>query len=146
MSMMQSSGMERRVRKSADRVGYPIEVFDKSRTQQAFVEECDINNIVKRNPDVLAMGTRDRPMFGEFSNLPSYHEALNLVVEARAAFDALPSEIRTRFGNDPAAFLAFMDDDANYDEAVRLGIVQPKAADPVEPSPAPTAPSPQEGE
>ena len=36
-----------------------------------------------------------------------------------------------RFGNDPQAFMRFVEDDANYDEARRLGLVVPK----VSPSP-----------
>lgn len=136
MSMV-NEDVGRRVRKSHERIGIPVEYFSPSRTQQAYVAECDINNIVKRNPDILSMGSRDVPLFGEFSNLPSYHEAMNLVTEARAAFDALPSDIRTRFNNDPAEFLRFMDDDSNYEEAVRLGICQ-KAAEP--PAPEPVAP------
>lgn len=128
----------RRVRKSFERVGTPIEAFAKSRTQQSFVEECDVNNILKRYRDLNALpSSAVQPLFGDFSNLPSYHEAMNVVAQANQAFAALPAELRARFQNDPARYLDFVGDDSNYEEARKLGLVPPK--------PPAEAPEPQSG-
>ena len=40
-------------------------------------------------------------------------------------FDSLPSSLRERFSNDPSRLLAFVDDESNFDEAVKLGLLSP---------------------
>lgn len=115
----------RKVRKCYERIGYPIEVFEESLTQQQYADECDVNNILKRHRDMnVNLDVGGTPMFGDFANVPSYHEAMNVVVEARTQFDALPSDVRTRFGNDPQLFFDFMQNNDNYEEAVKLGLCQ----------------------
>jgi len=42
-------------------------------------------------------------------------------------FNDLPSSIRSRFGNDPAAFLDFVQDENNADEMVKLGLTEGSA-------------------
>lgn len=37
-------------------------------------------------------------------------------------FDTLPSKLRLRFGNDPAEFLSFVEDPANDQEMIDLGL------------------------
>lgn len=124
----------RRVRKTFERVGVPMERFLPSKTQQSFVAECDVNNIMKRYRDVNSLpGSPVQPMYGDFSNLPSYHEALDLVVAAQGAFEALPSDLRARFNNDPGRYVDFVSDASNYEEARRLGLVPPKE-EPVAPT------------
>jgi phage internal scaffolding protein len=39
-------------------------------------------------------------------------------------FNDLPSSIRSRFGNDPAAFLDFVNDEGNADEMIKLGLIE----------------------
>ena len=41
------------------------------------------------------------PQFGDYSDMPSYQEAQNVIVAANNAFGHLSSKIRERFGNDP---------------------------------------------
>ena len=59
--------------------------------------------------------------------MPSYQEAQNVLVAANNAFYSLASNIRERFGNDPAAYFEFVqslkEGSDDYDEAIRLGIV-----------------------
>lgn len=59
--------------------------------------------------------------------------ALEIVRRSQEHFDALPADIRFRFGNDPVAFMNFVQDEANKDEAIKLGLI-PK---PEEPPPPP---------
>jgi len=48
------------------------------------------------------------------------------IIEAQSLFDDLPSTLRTRFSNDPAAFLAYCQDDANRPEMEMLGLLRKK--------------------
>ena len=94
------------------------------RTQQQFKEESDINEIVRRFgltgqvPEGVGI-----PMSGDFTDVSDFHTAMNMVRTAEAEFMKLPAEVRARFSNDPGAVIQFLDDPANLDEAVRLGLV-----------------------
>lgn len=110
--------------------------FGESLTQQHFKDECDINNIIARAQvtgslvDPLNPSTR-QPLFDDFTSAPDFMAAQNMLVAASEAFNALPAALRKRFDNDPAELLAFLDDDANREEAVKLGLIQKVDADPV---------------
>ena len=99
-----------------------------SLTQQSFAEECDINNIVARYVttgvlgDPLAVPTNS-PQYGDFTSVADFHVAQTIIAEATQMFDLLPASIRKRFENDPAQLLAFMEDDSNREEAIKLGLV-----------------------
>lgn len=111
--------------------------FDQpSQTLQSFKDDADINCIIARfvNTGVLVDPTvpvSRVPQFGDFSDMPSYQEAQNVIVAANNAFANLPSKIRERFGNDPAAYFQFVQNlkkgSDDYDEAVRLGIIDKPA-------------------
>lgn len=98
---------------------------DESLAIQSAKEESDINTIVRKFgltgelPGQVAM-----PKSGDFSNVPDFHTAMNLVRKAQEEFLRVPAEIRARFGNDPQAFMSFFEDDANRDEARRLGLLK----------------------
>lgn len=103
-------------------------------TQQSAKDECDINLIVeaaKRGADLSQRLSGRTPMYGDFTGLPDYREALLMVTKAREMFMGLDAFVRERFGNDPARLLDFLADDRNRDEAVKLGLVEPPpVADP----------------
>lgn len=113
-----------------------VEFTEPSATLQSFKDDADINCIIARyeNTGVLVDPTvpvSRTPNFGDFSDLPTYQEAQNVIIAAKNAFDSLSSKIRERFNNDPAAYFDFVrslqkgSDD--YDEAIRLGIVNEPA-------------------
>lgn len=103
------------------------------RAVQAYKDECDINQIVRRFGVTGELPvTRLEPLYGDFSAVPDYQTALNMVREAGAAFDSLPSAVRRRFGNDPAELMQFLQDPSNREEAERLGlVVKPALVEPV---------------
>lgn len=111
--------------------------FDQpSQTLQSFKDDADINCIIARyeNTGVLVDPTvpvSRTPQFGDFSDLPTYQEAQNVIVAANNAFSSLSSKIRERFGNDPAAYFDFVqslkEGSEDYAEAVRLGIIDKPA-------------------
>lgn len=105
--------------------------FEKTMTQQSFAAEVDVNEIVKRAQrtgllgDPVAMANR-QAIFGDFSEIGSYHDAMNRVVAAQGAFMQLPAEVRSRFNNDPGQLCDFMADRKNLEEAVSLGLLDAK--------------------
>lgn len=110
----------------AESKGYVSE--NPSVTQQQFKDEADINYIVRMYdaqgviPGQIGAVPRE-PMFGDFSNLPdNAQEAYNQILEAKANFDNLDVEIRKRFNFDPALFFEFVQNPANVDELVSLGL------------------------
>lgn len=127
----------------------------KSMTQQHFKDECDINCIMDKYAvtgylvDPLKVVTA-KPQFGDFTDVPDYQTAQNIIVEGREAFEALPARIRKYFANDPALYLSFISDSNNLDEALEMGLVDPdyvssvKASlEPVLTDPDPIEPEPQ---
>lgn len=123
-------------------------VKEPSRTKQSFKAECDINNIVRSFrtvQDIINLTENGRK--GVFVDLPdpfSYQDGLNVVIQAEASFNALPSALRNRFENDPKQFLDFMSNPANQDEMIRLGLATdnrpPPTTEVVPPSTPPTEP------
>lgn len=103
-----------------------------SMTKQSFKEECDINRLMAKyeKTGVLDHVNKRPPEYGNFVGVVSYQDSLNIVLEAREIFAGLPARIRDRFGNDPAQYLAFIDDPKNKDEAIKLGMIMPPPADP----------------
>lgn len=100
---------------------------DPSLTQQQFRDDADINKIVDTftRTGVLPAATVS-PQFGDFSGVSDFHSALNQVIAAQEDFQRLPAQLRSRFNNDPAALIDFLQDEGNRAEAVKLGIVPPK--------------------
>lgn len=120
-----------------------IGVFEKTRTQQQFKEDADINEIVRRFgltgklPDDIRM-----PEYADYNDVFDFQTAMNTMMNAEREFMKLPSDVRRHFDNDPQKLLEFVGNDANYDQAVKLGIVKAKAPPPPAPAPAPTPPAP----
>ena len=117
------------------------------KAQQQFKDDADLNQIIKKFGLVAA-----RNHFAEhglqygFASPQDLHTAMNTIRTAETMFNELPSKVRNRFDNEPEAFLAFVQDGNNYEEAKSLGIglapgVEPvvKAEDPPPPPPPPPA-------
>jgi phage internal scaffolding protein len=97
---------------------------DATLTQQHFKDECDINNILRQfNVTGLLPEAPLSPRYGDFTGISDYHSALNQVIAAEDEFMALPAQIRSRFDNDPAKLIDFLDNAENKDEAIKLGLV-----------------------
>jgi len=102
-----------------------LDTFEPSKTQQHMSIECDINEIIRKakNGQVIPDDGR-RPSFGDFGDLEDYQSSLNHVIDAQAAFNNLASNIRDRFNNDPSRLLAFVSNEKNRDEAIKLGLIE----------------------
>ena len=97
---------------------------DVTLTQQHFKDECDINNILRQfNITGQLPEQTISPRYGDFTGISDYHSALNQVIAAEDEFMRLPADLRARFENDPAQLIQFLDNYENYNEAVKLGLV-----------------------
>lgn len=97
----------------------------KSIVDQSAKDQCDLNKLLRgynrsQIPPI--------PVVDDVINLVGvdYSDMLIAVTEARNSFLNLPSNIRSRFKNDPQLLMEFVSDSANYDEAVSLGLIDAK--------------------
>lgn len=98
-----------------------------SLTKQEFCEESDINFIVKQFGLTGQIPENVRvPLEGDFTDVIDYQSALNAVIAADRAFMEMPAAVRERFSNDAGKFVEFCNDASNYDEAIKLGIANPR--------------------
>lgn len=97
-----------------------------SRTKQSFKEETDINQIMARfqKTGMLEFVNKHEPQYGDVTAI-DFQTSMESVAKSREMFADLPSKVRDRFNNDPAELLEFLDDPANRDEAVLLGLATP---------------------
>lgn len=109
-----------------DKDGKPL-----TRTKQQFKDECNINVIMDRFKKTGQLPTmiKQNPQFADFSDMPTYKEALELVLYSNDQFMALPANVRERFRNDPANFLEFASNPENAEEMAKLGLMKPEAVE-----------------
>lgn len=108
-----------------------LECSEPSLADQSQAKDCDVNVIVARfmKTGVLP-GVNKQALYGDFSDVGSYQEACNIVLHAQQQFESLSADVRKRFGNDPAEFLAFCSDPQNKPEMIKLGLVEAPALGP----------------
>lgn len=101
-----------------------------SRTKESEKESCDINKIIAkyRKTGVVTHRKEYGGRYGDFSSVTDFHTAQNVVLAAQEMFMTLPSHIRKKFRNDPGEFLAFVDDPANVEEMIEMGLAVRKEA------------------
>lgn len=100
-----------------------------SMTKQSFKDEVDINNIMAKFQKTGAIKhfAKHAPTYGDATPI-ELMDAQNIIANSSSMFEELPSSIRKRFDNDPVKFLAFVQDEKNTDEMVKLGLkIQPQA-------------------
>lgn len=100
---------------------------DVTLTQQHPKDECDINNILRQFNITGQLPNQPlQPRYGDFSGIGDYHSALNQIIATQDEFMALPANIRSRFQNDPAELIEFLENKDNLEEAISLGLVERK--------------------
>lgn len=124
---------------NGERVRVQLTNFGPSRTKQSMKAECDINNILARyqKTGTIAHIAKHEPTYG-FAPAIDYRTALETVRTAEAMFMDLPAKARLKFGNDPYAFLAYVQDPENLEEMRATGLAKPAPTPPATP---PTPPS-----
>lgn len=132
--MDDGSWMPKRERPTVD-CRYDMETGEEipSMTKQEFRDDCDINLLMARyeKTGVIDHINRSVPQYGDFASVPEYHEAIEIVRRAESDFASLPATVRDRFENDPAQYLAFVNDPENLEESYELGLRErPKDPEP----------------
>lgn len=117
-----------------------------SRTKQSFRDECDVNKIMKRFKKAQGVDYLSRYSgymsgeFGDFSNVVDYRTALDQISRAQDVFMQLPAVVRSKFSNDAAAFLDFVQDEKNADQLVEWGLATKREPEKKAPAEAPKTP------
>jgi len=114
----------------------PVVRCGPGRVKQEYAKRSDIKDIVARykKSGFLENLAKARPVFADVSKVPDFQTVVGKLRSAEEAFSLLPARVRSRFVNDPARLVAFLQDRSNDAEAVKLGLrVAP-------PKPAPVVP------
>ena len=111
-----------------------------SKAKQSFKAECNVNNIMKKYEKygIIEHVNNHQAAYGDFSDVSDYQTSLNAVMAANDAFMELPAAIRKQFDNNPATFVAFVEDPNNQEKLIEMGLATaiPKTI-PDDPEPAP---------
>lgn len=101
---------------------------DSPHTKQEFKDECDINVLMQRYEHLGEMPPINHvaPQYLDVTGY-DYNQHMAVVAGAQSLFNELPSAVRNRFGNDPAAFLDFCSDSENHNEMLKMGLLAPDA-------------------
>lgn len=101
-------------------------VFVPGRTKQSFKKEVNINTIVAKAKKTGLLPHVNQGVYGDFSNVKSYHDAMNLMIQVGEDFDRLPARIRAKFDNDPSIFCEALSDPKNTEKLVEMGVLEPR--------------------
>lgn len=98
------------------------------RTKQTFKAETDINTILKRfsSKGVISHLAKFKPQYGDFGGSYDFAESLDKLNKGQGIFDALPSEVRREFDQDPGKFFDYVNDPGNSE---RLDELMPEIAE-----------------
>ena len=120
-------------------------------TKQEFTEMSDPNWILDRfarGQDISMFLSSRTPLTGDFTDVPgSFHEVMNTAVAGRQQFDALPYDVRMKFGNNPVAFIDFAMNPANKQALIDMGLLpKPEGVTPLASASSPAANAKEGGE
>lgn len=127
-------------------------VKEPSMTKQAFKDECDINNIVRKFEQTGVLDhVNQAAAKGLYQDLPDgldLQAGLNMIAQAEAAFMALPAAARAEFNNDPVAFVEAFNNptEANQELFIKLGLATDARPPKQESAPPSTPPEPPKGD
>lgn len=130
---------------------YPDSMFvdctgDRGLTVQADRDEVDINKIVARFKKTGSLPEmRGDAFYGDVSEFDGLADAYMKIKAAEELFMQYPADLREKFGNDPVEMVEFLQNPANLESAVDMGLAVRRPT-PVEVAPAaPPSPVPEQG-
>lgn len=105
-----------------------------SLTEQQFAEESQIINKIRKydSQGFFDSINRNPQQYTDFSQVRDLTDAIELIDNAKDAFETIPSDIRKQFNNSPSEFFNFASQESNYDELVKLGLATGKIVDQLE--------------
>jgi len=101
---------------------------EEKRTKDCFQSECDINVLMRKyqKSGRLPNYIKQNPVFGDFSKSSDLMSAMQIVEKASLQFKLLDIDLRKKFNHDPLEFLRFVEDPANVQEMIDLGLAVAK--------------------
>lgn len=107
---------------------------EEGRTKQSTVSP-NINDIMKRYnvPADLVPISQEIAMYGDFSDIGDFQQALDQVRNAQAAFMSLPSEVRSMVENSPHKYIEWINNPDNWARAIELKLLDPPVAPATDP-------------
>jgi len=112
-----------------------VSTGSESAVQQQFVNEVDINTIVRRFGLTRELPSgREGGVYGDFSGVNDFESAMEAIERAQSGFMLLDPQVREKFANDVGLYLEFIDSKSD-EELAELG----KPAPPVAAEPVPVA-------
>lgn len=106
-----------------------------SMTQQHLKDSTSVTSILERyhKTGEFSHVNHAEARYGDFSQFSDLRDAIHRVKNAQSQFDAIPAQIRSKFNNDPAQLVEYLQNPSNDDEAITLGFkvrapVQPQAS------------------
>ncbi|WNK12676.1 MAG: internal scaffolding protein [Microvirus sp.] len=106
-----------------------------SLTRQEFLEESDINSLMKRyetygtSVNGLRPDAERQVFYADFTEMPNnLLDYLSMVKQAETAFMTLPAGVRREFDNDPVGFVDFASNPDNLDQMRAWGLAPPAKA------------------
>lgn len=97
-------------------------------TKQEFLEETDINVLMKRfeKAGQWPPAPQREPQYFDVTEMPTdFQSAMNFMIDAEDAFMSIPAEARFALGNDPAKFVEFAANPENLDQMRTWGLAPP---------------------
>jgi len=113
-----------------------VDTGEESLVQQHFVDEVDINSIMRRFgvTGQLPRGNLGG-VYGDFTGITDYESAAEAVRRADEGFMRLPADVRDRFGNDPGTFSRLAHEMSQEDFEAEFGSGAAPAAPPAAAAP-----------
>ena len=109
----------------------PFNTVGDSMTQQHFAEESEINNILRSHDrnGIIDHINKGKEIYGDFSNITDFSDALEQINEAKKEFITIPSSIREKFQNDAGQFFKFASNPDNLSELQKMGLANPQQSE-----------------
>ncbi|AXH76609.1 MAG: internal scaffolding protein [Microviridae sp.] len=108
---------------------------------QADRDDADINKIIakfQKGQNMVRINSKE-PFYGDVTGFDGLADAYMKIQEAEDLFMDYDASIREKFDNDPVKFVEFLEDDKNYEEALKLGVVQKRPDNTTPPAETPPA-------
>lgn len=95
----------------------PLITFTDGKTKQAFKDETDINQIMKRAQvtGTISHINKYEARYGDFAGFDFLQNQI-MTAQAQTIFDDLPPELRNEFHNSPGEFFEYVNDPKNKDD------------------------------
>ena len=102
------------------RVSHPV--GGEKVTDESQAPANEVNTIVRQ---FIKTGLMPQKQGGRYEDISSYDYIAmrNFIADKEALFGGLSARVRARFGGDPYNLLRFVENPANRDEAIKLGLV-----------------------